>query len=544
MAVNILALAMPLVVLQVFDRVIPFQSHETLAVLFLGLCIVTVLDFVLKFARIVLLGSTGEAFEIDLGARFLDHTLGADPAEYERKTTGSHYERLGAVGQMRDHYSGQGRLLAVDLPFTIIFISMIWLIGGWLVLVPLSSFALLWIFKSYLQRAQAPVLEDRRTLDGRRYSFLIEFLSQIVTVKCQTMEPQMLRRYEVLQGQSVDISHKLIRLSGFSQSFGAIFSQAAVAAMGLFGGYLVIQGLIGMAELAACMLLNGRTVQPLMKMLGLWAQAENTEAAKSKLNELAKIPQRPTRTRKAELRGCIDFEAVSLKHPTRDEFIFQDLTASVPAGRLLAVLGPDGSGRGSLMRLLLGEIVPTKGRVLIDGHPAAEWSETRGPGGIGYIGQQPTIFQGSILDNVTLFGTCPSVDDAMELCSRLGVEREIHRLPLGYETLLGVNSDLGVTPAFLQRLSLARAIALKPRILLMNNPTTAMDSRAVAQVAAVLAEPDRDMTVVAASQRPKMLELADQVVHLSVASANVLNDWEREKQSDPDTFPAPLKRMA
>ncbi|MBW4708950.1 ATP-binding cassette domain-containing protein [Roseobacter sp. YSTF-M11] len=526
LAINLLGLALPLVVLQVFDRVIPFESYSTLTILFIGLCATTVLDFSLKWARIVYLGYQGQKFELNLGSRFLDRTLGADPEDYCRSTTGTHFERLSAVSQLRDYYAGQGRLLAIDLPFTAIFILMIGLIGGWLVAIPLVSLALLFLFKIVLQRAQGPIFESRKTLDGRRYSFLIECLSQIVTVKAQTMEPQLLRRYELLQDQSVNISHKLIQFSGISQSFGALFSQAAVAAMGLFGGYLIIIGQIGMAELAACMLLNGRTVQPLLKMLSHWVQAENVDAANKKIDEVAALRQRPAGARfETDIEGHLTFRDVTVARDNETDNLFSNVSFDVPAGTVLSVVGDEDASKLALLRLILAEAVPTSGSVLLDGKPISAFSATRGMGGIVYVDQSPAIFSGTILENISCFGDADAVERALAYSRKIGLEKIVHRMPLGYSTPIGQNSHLQNGFAMSQAISLVRALAMQPRLLLISSATSALDERSVSRFAACLQELKGHTTIVMATPRDQLLDLADQSVLLVGDMAGNAQIW-------------------
>lgn len=533
LAINLLGLALPLVILQVFDRVIPFESYSTLTILFIGLCGTTILDFCLKWARITYLGYQGQKFELELGSRFLDRTLDAEPEDYNRSTTGAHFERLSAVAQLRDYYAGQSRLLAIDLPFTTIFILMIGLIGGWLVAIPLISLCLLLGFKSILQRAQGPIFENRKTLDGRRYSFLIECLSQIVTVKAQTMEPQLLRRYELLQEQSVDISHKLIRFSGFSQSFGALFSQASVAAMGLFGGYLIIIGQIGMAELAACMLLNGRTVQPLLKMLSHWAQAENVQAASRKIDEVASLQQRKVdQEQDFEIKGNLNFEGVTVSKDDGSDNLFSNVSISVDAGTVLSVVGEEDLGKQSFLRLILAELRPSSGQVELDGQPITAFASARGHQGIVYVDQSPAIFTGTLLENISCFGDAASVERALDFSKKIGLEKIVHRLPLGYGTPLGQGNHLHTSFAMCQTICLVRALALQPKLLLISNATSALDERSVSRFAACLAELKGQTTIVMSSQREQLLELADQSVLLVSDLAGRAQIWDDDAEED------------
>ncbi len=291
LTLNILSLVMPISVLLIFDRIIPFQSIETLRILTIALVVCAGLELILRQSRAVLLSAAAEEAAIANHQHFLAKVLSANTAAFSKEPASTFAERHAAIGQLRDHQAGQGQVLAIDLPFTVLFAIMIGLIGGWLVLVPLSVFCAVIVFSLVMKRAQWGLFRQRKSLDTKRYSFLFEVLSNIPTVKTNRMEPQMARRFEMLEDQTVNISRKLIQFSGFSQSFGATIAQASVVATGLMGAYLVILTHIGVAELAACMLLNGRITQPLTKIMALWVQAESVAIANSRLDEMEKLEQ-------------------------------------------------------------------------------------------------------------------------------------------------------------------------------------------------------------------------------------------------------------
>ena len=545
LGLNLLALALPLVVLQVFDRVIPFEAVETLGFLFLGLCVVAVLEFILKWARAILLSSKAEKFETKLCEIFVDATLNADPETFGQTTPASHMDRMGAIAQLRAYYGGQARILSIDLPFTVVFISMIWLIGGWLVLVPLACIALLFLFKTALTKAQSTVFEKRKALDGRRYSFLVEVLSQIKTLKANTMEPQMQRRYELLQRQTADISHNVILFSGFSQTFGALFSQIAVAAMGLLGGFLVITQHIGIAELAACMLLNGRTVQPMLKALGLWAQSESLGMAKSKLAEACNIEQRPKAPALAQpLVGHVHFENLSLKHKLRDEVIFKNVSGEARSGSCLGLTGYSGSGKSSFHKIILAEMSPTSGTLTIDGHTPEALAGTRGTGGIVYADQTPVYFAGTILENISAFGDGERIERALELSEKLGLNKILHRLPMGYNTPIHESQALLHNQNFLQGVTMARVLALRPRVLLLNNATTPMDDAAKARFSTVLSELKGETTIILSDPDDAVMKLTDNRIELDGHSSRTARAWEEDLANDARNTLAPDTRRA
>ncbi len=523
LGINTLALALPLVLLQIFDRVIPFQSHETLMVLFLGLLAALALDFVLKLCRLTIIGAEGETFERSLARRSVACMLGADPAAFEGARAGVHLDRDDAITALREFYAGQARLLKIDLPFTLGFVAMIYLIGGWLVLVPVACVCVLLVFRLILRSLQAPVLRARSSVDERRYSFLSELLFQIVTVKGYGMETQLLRRYEVLQAASAAASRRLMLVTQFSHAFGAVFSQAAVAAMGLAGAWLAIAGHIGTAELAACMLLNGRTVQPMLKMLGFWVQVETSGESRRKLLDLFETPQRPD-CGFVRVIGALVLDDVVVRHDAR--VLATGVCANVAPGGCLAITGADGTGKTTLMRMILGEIGDGAG-ITLDGRAPAAMAASRGHRGIVYVDRNPVIFEGTIRENLSLFGDADAIDRALAAAARIGLDEDICRLPHGYDTML--YGDATMTRGWLQRIAIARAFALEPRILILNDANTSLDHGADAAVLRELARLRGEVTLVLGTARPSWIALADRIVDLDDQALREVALWKADR---------------
>ncbi len=514
LAVNLLTLLLPLVMLQIFDRVIPYQASHTLLLLILGLLAAIMLDFGLKAARATLMSASAEDYERRLHAMATRRALEADPAEFDAEPAPARFERLAAVTQLRDHAGGDGRLLVIDIAFVAVFAGLIWHIGGWLVAVPIVAAALMICVSLAFRKVQFRLFDERRSVDARRFAFLNEFLERMATIKAHRMEAPLLRRYEVLQEGSASASRRLVLLASLSQSFGSVFAQAATAAMALFGAYLVIRGDIGVAELAACTLLNGRAVQPMLKLIGVWSHAEGVAAARRKVAALAALPRRegPAVTPPA-LRGELEARELTVRRAGADGALFENLSFHVPAGGRLIVTGDDGAGKTTLLRLILSEERPSAGEIRIDGAPAAHQALRRGRGGIVYLDQRPIVFQGSILDNIALTERAEDVDEAMEAARALGLDEEIRRLPQGYETVLG-RSGGAASYSFLQRVALARALALKPRILLFNEANTAMDRPSDERALAALAALEGKTTLVVVTRRPGWMALSPNLVRL------------------------------
>ncbi|MEM9342078.1 MAG: ABC transporter transmembrane domain-containing protein [Pseudomonadota bacterium] len=530
LSLNVLALAMPLVILQIFDRVISNGSIQTLGLLVLGLLTVIGFETVLRTARVILLSFVSETYELDLTGKFVDTTLAAEPSAYAKNTEAEHLERFGAIARLRDFYAGQGRLASLELPFAILFIGMIGLIGGWLVIVPIVGVLLLLRFTSILVRYQEPVFEERNSLDARRYSFLIEILSQIGSIKLNTMEKQMLRRFEMMQKKGISNSRLTILYSGVSQSFGAVYAQAALVAMGLFGGYLVIRGNIGIAELAACMLLNGRTIQPFVKMLGVWAQSESIAASEKKLTAALSLPAPAllnTDPSKLE-HGQISIRGLTVIPPGAKSPIFENISATVHAGDCMAFIGEDGTGKTPLLKVIMGEVQPASGQLLIDDRPVSAVWPPRGRDGIVMVGQKPTAFNGTILQNISAFGDGEQIDHALELSHAFGLEERVHQLPMGYNTSLSENSRFILDAAALKVATLIRAFVIRPKVLLLQDPTHGIDLKARQQLVEHIAEGLADTTVAVATHDDLMIGAAHDTLRLD----RHYEAWDADLQAD------------
>ncbi|WP_170559973.1 ABC transporter transmembrane domain-containing protein [Ruegeria atlantica] len=523
LTMNILSLLMPISILLIFDRVIPFQSNETLRILTVVLVIGAGMELLLRHCRAVLLTTTAEGAAIWNYRRFLTKVLNANSLAFSREPVSNYSERYAAIGQLRDYHSGQGQTLSIDLPFTVLFAILIALIGGWVVLVPLAAFCVVIVFATVMKRGQWALFKRRKSLDTRRYAFLSEILSDMPTVKANRMEPQMARRFELLEDQTVDISRKLIQFAGFSQSFGAIFSQMAVAAMGLVGAYLVIIDLIGVAELAACMLLNGRIIQPLTKLMMIWVQSENSSLSRARLTEMEKIETGQCARLYNYQMGQIKASGMSM-HRAKEEG-FAPVSFQVDQGQGV-LIEPEASWMAeAFFDALTGQREPDEGGLFIDDAPASQLIGWRGHDALVALETDPAILSGTILENISAFGDAATVDRAKQVAVALGLENRIHRLPMGYATLLNTGTGFEADPVNRHLIALTRALALQPRVLLMNEPTAVLDTKERQALADYLQSVSPRPTILMASPDPRLRQLTDKCVRLRTSNALDLAAW-------------------
>ena len=405
LSLNILGLGLPVVILQVYDRILPYQSLETFAFLILGLVFALFLDALLRTLRAEVMAWSAAGFDHVASCRAVERLLSAGARGLEKETSGQLLDRLSSITTLKDHYAGQAKLLLMDLPFVTLFLGLVYVIADWLVAVPIVVFLVLVLCALAVGRLLRQALESRAVLDDRRYSFVIEVLSGIQTVKLLAMEPQMQRRYERLQEATAGASYDVSLIANLAQGLGWFFSNLTMISVASLGAVAVMQGGLSIGGLAACTMLAGRSVQPLLRALGLWAQYQNIRIAEGRLGKLFDLaPEAPEAGQAVPaLSGAMRVEAVSFGYDAASPPLIRDLSLDLTAGEVIGISGESGSGKSTLLLLLLGLLQPDSGRISADGTDTAGLDPYQFRRQIALLPQTATLFQGTIIENLTLF---------------------------------------------------------------------------------------------------------------------------------------------
>jgi len=513
---NLLALVMPIVILQTYDRIVPNNSHETLLLLVVFVAGALVLDALLRLGRTYVTGWAAARFEHRLGCSMASRLLSADLAAFERSAPGVHLDRMTAIDRLRDFYCGQSILVMVDLPFAILFLGLIAYLAGLLVLVPVAILLAFSLLAWKLGRRLRAAIEDRSEVDDRRYNFIIELLTGIHTVKALGMEAQMVRRYERLQESSAGSGIEVNKLSGRAQSLGALFSNLTMVLTAGVGSLWVINGELTTGGLAASSLLAGRSLQPLLRAMGLWTQFQNVEVARGRVEEAMATPAETS----ADLpalppgKGALELEGVRFAYDADGPEIFSGVDLAVPAGAAVGIRGANGIGKSTLLRLILRLYNPTEGRVCLDGHDLAKFDPHSIREQIVYLPQQSVLFQGTIMENLTGFRGEEAIEPALEVAVKLGLDSVIARLPDGYQSRVGESGADALPGGIRQRIAIAHAIARDPKVLLFDEANSYLDASGDAMLRALLETLKGRTTLVLVSHRPSLLQLADELYEI------------------------------
>ena len=512
-SVNLLALALPLSIMQVYDRIIPNHSSATLAYLFLGLTLVIAIDYVLKTSRSALLSwhatQFGEKVENEAVSRFLR----APNAAFERDPAEVNVSRYAAAAALADYHSGQARLVAIDLPFVGIALIVMTIVGGTMVLVPAVLFFFFAALAISRARAFRKILDVRTAQDNRKYDFIAEVLAGIHTVKVMAMEPQMQRRFERLQQAVAETTMASILTGQANQTSALVYGSVSQLIVVAIGGSQVINDHLTMGALACCTMLSGQILQPLLRAISLWTERESVDHRRAEVRLLLDLPSVEVAQAEhaADVMGDIEFEKVTFRYDAAADFTLGVADLSIRAGTIIGVKGEDGSGRTTLLKLIQGDIEPASGRVTIGGVPTMDANFPAIRSRIAYVGAAPVIFSGTIMENLTIFSP-EKRDFARKMSQLLGLEATINLLPDGYETMLGRGMGDDLPMSIAQQVNIVRALTNRPRVLALDEANMLLDAIAEPALIRALQTLRGHLTVMIVTHRPSLLALCDRLM--------------------------------
>lgn len=505
--INLLALALPIFILQIYDRVLPNGATTTLAVLVAGLCVAVALDTALRALRAHVATWLGARFEHIVRTEAVERILRAPLPAFERDTPGSYLERINAVGTMRDFHASQILLALVDLPFALLFLALIAYLGAWLVLVPLTLLAAFGGLALWVGSALRTSVAARASADKRRYDFLIEVLRGIHTVKALALNALMRRRQECLQEESATAVRRVMYQASLAQTLGSLFSQLNMVALVAFGALLVLDGAMTMGALAACTLLSGRALQPLQMAMGLWTSFQSIRVADAGIADVLSLPdERNGRTARPQITGSIELDGVAFGYDAGGPLLLDGVSLAIKPGEIVGIEGDTGCGKSTLLHLVLGLFPPQRGTIRVDGTDIA----TIEPGWlrrhIALLPRRGTVYGGTILDNLTDFREGEYVNEALYLSYLLGIDQAIKLLPQGFDTRLGAGE---VLPAGLrQRIAIVRELVKHPRIVLFDDADHALDADSRHRLVGLLRQLGQQCSVVVVSSNPQVMRIA------------------------------------
>ncbi|NJO36692.1 MAG: ATP-binding cassette domain-containing protein [Rhizobiales bacterium] len=297
------------------------------------------------------------------------------------------------------------------------------------------------------------------------------------------------------------------------------FAQLMVVVVGAAAAWHVIDGQMSLGEMAACTLLCGRTLQPTLQTLGLWSQYQTTRIARAQLAAGLALPAQASGPLRPELKGAFELRDITYFHPKTQTTLFDGLHLRAEAGEIIGIRGSDGSGKSSLVQMMVGMVSPDSGAVSYDGIPLSEIDLRSLRGQIGVVGERAPQFNGTLMDNLTLFQGENVAIDEVDLLRLLGIEEAVARLAHGYSTRIHAGAS-DASESLLQRVGIARALLSRPKILILDEANNGLDQDGDRHLIELLLHLKGRVTVLLITQRPSLLEIADR--KLEIASGKLV----------------------
>jgi ATP-binding cassette, subfamily C, bacterial LapB len=511
LTINILSLALPVMLIQIYDRIISNASYGSLTWLAVGAATAIILESILRTLRGAISSWIGASFENLLTNSVLERILYCRLSDFKKHETGAHLDRLNAISTLKSVYSGQIFQLMMDFPFAIIYLVIIWYLATYLVLIPITVILLYYIVVLFLKNKIDNVKEQNIKNEENRYSFLINIIKNIFLVKAQALEEPMLRRYEGSLNNVSHTNHTLNKWTNIPNAIGSFLSQASLFGVILIGGIFVVKGTLTLGVVTACIILVGRCISPFTEIAGFILRYSDIKLAISRIKEVANMElEYPTTNNlmTSNIYGKIQLENISFKHSNADNFLFKNINLEIDIKEFISISGNVGSGLSTFSKIILGRLLPTSGFVSIDGFSSSEWNISTVNRQVKYLSGSGAIFNGSVIDNITVFNPENNII-ANETASLLGLNEIVGSMPNGYETNINTQSTGLLPKGFVERVSFARCLVTRPRILILDNFDTALDAETEKLIVWLLAKLKNSMTIIALTNNEKIINHAD-----------------------------------
>ena len=514
--INFLGLVSSFFIMTVYDRVLPNQAIESLIALTIGVLIAHIFDFCLKSLRGYFIDIAGQRLDAVVGAKVFDNLM-AMKMENRKGGVGAMASLVREFESLRDFFSSATLAALVDLPFLFLFIATIAFIGGPMAIIPAIAVLAaliggLLIQPLIMRHTQAAVGQGQS-----KHGVLIETLAGLETVKSVAASSMMRDRWRrgVLQHAKTSAMGRLlgqaaVNFAGFAQQI----AQVGVVVLGVF---LVGENAISMGALIACVILTGRAMAPLGQVASLLGKLSGAMSSYKSLNALMssqmEVDENREYLRRKRFNGGIEFREVSFQYPKSSSLSLDEVSFTIAPGEKVGILGRNGSGKSTIVRLLTGVCEPTEGSVLVDDTDLRQLHPEDFRANVGAVLQDVCLFSGSIRENIAL-GLEKITDEHVLLASKVaGVHDFVGATDAGYDRRLGERGE-GLSGGQRQSIALARALAANPSILLLDEPSSALDTQSEATLIARLSKVTRGKTLLLVTHKISMLKLVDRIIVL------------------------------
>ncbi|MGI9475632.1 MAG: type I secretion system permease/ATPase [Hyphomicrobiaceae bacterium] len=513
MLINTLALAFPLFVMNVYDRVIPNLSISTLWALAAGVGVALIFDFVLKQLRAVILDQTGRRVDMRVAALLYEHAMAVSMAA-RRETSGGIASKIREFEAVRDFFTSSSIIALTDLAFIAIFVAVLWYIVGPIAYIPMLAVLVVLVTTLAIQTPLSKAVRRSQQHATRRHEILVDGLVGIETIKAVAGEGHMQRRWEEAIASTARANSETKAWSSLAIYLTGSIQQCVGVLVIVWGVFLVADGTISVGGLIAASILSGRVLAPLGSIVMTLARAQQARTAMRDLTAfmaLARDQGAKVASGEKVRRGGVEFRNVTFSYPSASLPAVNDVSFKVEAGERVGIIGKIGSGKTSIGKLLCALYTANDGTILIDDCDIRRYEVAELRDGIGFVSQESELFSGTVRDNIILGKPDAREDEILEAARVSGVAAFAATHPLGLNIPTGERGR-ELSGGQRQAVALARMLLRKPKILFFDEPSSAMDTATEAKLIEDLRKATRGQTVFVCSHRVSFLGLVDRLL--------------------------------
>jgi ATP-binding cassette subfamily C protein LapB len=512
--INLFVLASPLFTMNVYDRVVPNNAIETLWVFAVGVIIIYLIDTFAKFTRTYLLEVAAKKSDVIMSSIIFEKVLSLKMANHPA-SVGSLASNLRDFDNIRSFLTNATMAAVIDLPFAIIFLMVIAYIGGNIVLIPIATIMFIMLYAFMIKKPLQRSIESTHEASAKKSSILIEALSNIETLKTLGTLSQIQWKWEESTGEIANKSLKSRLLSASIPTVTQLLIQLNTVIIIIVGVYKIESFDLSMGALIAIVILTGRTLAPMGQVTALLTNYETTKTSYEAINDIISQPSERPEGKKfvqsPNFTGHIEFANVTFSYPGAEIPAIKNVSFVVEPGEHIAIIGRIGSGKSTIEKLLLGLYEPDEGQVLVDGIDIRQIDPADLRKNFSYLSQDVMLFRGTVKDNITFRASHASDGAMLRAATISGASEFIKKHPRGYEMPVG-ERGLGLSGGQRQSIGIARALLLDTPVVLLDEPTNAMDQITEANLLENLKTEFKGKTTITVTQKMTLLQIVERVI--------------------------------
>ncbi len=519
LALNLLALATPLIMLQVYDRIIPNQSTGSLFWLILGASVAITFEFVVRFFRDSIAAFVGAKYEHVISNMAFSHVLEMSFRDLESSRIAHRLDQLEAIGTIKGFYSNNLINIFLDIPFGLLFLWIIYKLSQKIFLFIFVSMALFFVAIMLLKFATSRYEALNEIMDNQRTDFIIELISKIHQVKSFSLEESKMKEFEKLQEEQASLDFKTNFVTSVPEDLGFVLSQLILFGVFFFGGPDVIDGKITLGVLTACMTMSSRAVQPIQSAITFWLHRSALELAIEKVKKIfdAKVDNFEKRAipQHEEIRGKIVLQNVSFSYFGTKGPVVDNLSLTLNPGEMLGLCPSRFLGTTTILNLISGQILPQKGEILMDSYDVSKYEiNNLQMTNLAYVPQTAVLFKGTVLENMSNYDHRNN-KKAMDIARLFHLDEVFAALPQGFQTRIDRESNLTISRSLIHLVSLIRALMIRPKIMLIDKADTSLDQGSAKVFHDMIEYAKSQCTVVLVTANTEHLALCDKIMQIA-----------------------------